>query len=183
MTGAQVVPLSRPSPFVSSSHKRESTINFVENEQPLAGRRAMKNDKEQPPTEVTPTEPSLMSVPPGANGAQDATAKPEADQLNQFTSGDDLVADLKRRLEETRLPAYLKQQILAELPPPEERERLYRELQEKGGLSVEQFFASLGLAPEPRLGNSRPCGVCRVTSTEAHHPPKRGIYAAYEVPH
>jgi hypothetical protein len=56
-----------------------------------------------------------------------------------------LTAALKRRLEETRLPADVKQQILAELPPPEERERLLRELREKGGLSSEQFFASLGL--------------------------------------
>jgi hypothetical protein len=57
----------------------------------------------------------------------------------------DLTAALKRGLEETRLPADLKAQILAELPPPEERERLFQELREKGGLSAAQFFASLGL--------------------------------------
>ena len=63
-----------------------------------------------------------------------------------WASNDDLTVVFKRRLEETRLPADLKEQILAKLPPVEERERLFRELQEKGGLSSEQFFASLGLA-------------------------------------
>lgn len=62
----------------------------------------------------------------------------------------DPTAEFKRRLEETRLPRELKDQILADLPPPEERERLLRELQEKGGLSPEQFFASLGLGDEPQ---------------------------------
>jgi len=57
---------------------------------------------------------------------------------------------LRQRLEETRLPTDLKEQILAELPPPEERERLFRELQEKGGLSSDEFFASLGLEVEPQ---------------------------------
>ena len=51
----------------------------------------------------------------------------------------DLMPELKRRLEETRLPANLKDRILAELPPPEERERLFRELQENGGTSSKQF--------------------------------------------
>ncbi|MCI0462355.1 MAG: hypothetical protein L0Z62_35840 [Gemmataceae bacterium] len=64
--------------------------------------------------------------------------------------GADPTEALKRRLEETRLPADLKAQILAELPPPEERERLFQELQEKGGLSSEQFLASLGLEVEPQ---------------------------------
>jgi hypothetical protein len=57
---------------------------------------------------------------------------------------------LKRGLEGTRLPADLKGPILANLPPPEERERLFRELQEKGWLSSEEFFASLGLEGEPQ---------------------------------
>ncbi len=65
-------------------------------------------------------------------------------------SNDELTVKLKRRLEETRLPANLREQILAQLPLPEERERLFRELQEKGGLASEQFFASLGLEVEPQ---------------------------------
>ncbi len=64
-------------------------------------------------------------------------------------SNNDLMRELKRRLEETRLPANLKEQILGQLPPPEERERLFRELLEKGGLSSEQFLASLGLETGP----------------------------------
>ena len=70
----------------------------------------------------------------------------QAQPSNQVAASDhDMTAELKGRLAETRLPANLKEQILAELPPPEERERLLRELQEKGGLSSEQFIASLGL--------------------------------------
>jgi hypothetical protein len=63
---------------------------------------------------------------------------------------DDLIAKLKERLEETRLPENLKAQLLAAMPPLEERERLFRELQDTGGLSSEQFFASLGLEVEPQ---------------------------------
>jgi hypothetical protein len=69
-------------------------------------------------------------------------AQPSA---NGAPSDDDLTVELKRRLAESKLPANLREQILAELPPPEERERLLRELQEMGGLSSEQFFNSLGL--------------------------------------
>lgn len=42
-----------------------------------------------------------------------------------------------------RLSAEEKAQILAELPPEEERERLYRELIEQGGMSGEEFLALL----------------------------------------
>jgi hypothetical protein len=41
----------------------------------------------------------------------------------------------KQRLEENRLPADLKEQILAQLQPPEEREQLLRELKGEVGLS------------------------------------------------
>jgi hypothetical protein len=47
-----------------------------------------------------------------------------------------------------RLPPELKAWVLAELPPPEERERMYQELSEKGGLSAKEFLASLGLDVE-----------------------------------
>jgi hypothetical protein len=57
---------------------------------------------------------------------------------------------LKRGLEQTRLPPDVLAHILAELPPPEEMERLYREMQEKGGLSSEEFMKSLGLDVEPQ---------------------------------
>ena len=55
------------------------------------------------------------------------------------------IADLKRGLEKTRLPADLRDQILAELSSPDERARLYREMQEKGGIPGDQFLKSLGL--------------------------------------
>jgi hypothetical protein len=72
------------------------------------------------------------------------------------TARRDSVADenpieaLKRGLEATRLQPDLRDQILAKLPPPEELEREFRELQEGGGLSSEQFLASLGLDIEPQ---------------------------------
>jgi hypothetical protein len=62
----------------------------------------------------------------------------------------DLVTELKRLAHENRLPADLKEQILADEPPPEVLEHLYRNLQENGGLSSEEFIASLGLEAEPR---------------------------------
>jgi hypothetical protein len=89
----------------------------------------MADDRERTAGEGTPSEP----LPSGSPSPQ----------------GDPREA-LKQRREETRLPAELKEQILAELPSPEERERLYRELQEKGGLSAEQFLASLGVEGEPQ---------------------------------
>jgi hypothetical protein len=97
-----------------------------------------------------------MTVPPASRRAGEPEAKPDAQQSNPAVGavtegpGENPTEALKRRLEETRLPADVKEQILAELPLPEERERLFRELQEKGGLSSEQFLASLGLEVEPQ---------------------------------
>jgi hypothetical protein len=77
--------------------------------------------------------------------------KPEPQQSSQGSdSNHDVALELKRRLEETRLPASLKKQILAGLPSAEEQELLYRELQEKGGLSFDQVLDSLGLEVEPQ---------------------------------
>lgn len=62
--------------------------------------------------------------------------------------GIDPTVELKKRLEETRLPPDVREQILAQLPPPEEQERLFKELLESGGLTSEEFFASLGIQDE-----------------------------------
>jgi hypothetical protein len=51
----------------------------------------------------------------------------------------------------TRLPPELREQLIAEAlaeMSPEEAERGYREMQEKGGISSEELFASLGLDVE-----------------------------------
>jgi hypothetical protein len=61
-----------------------------------------------------------------------------------------LTESLKQRLEETRLPAELKAQILAQMPSPDEEEWLLRDLQERGGLSSAEFLVSLGLEVEPQ---------------------------------
>lgn len=116
----------------------------------------MSDSTKRPPAEDTSPAPPLMAVPPASRRAGESEAKPEAQQSNHAVGaitegpGEDPTEALKQRLEETRLPADVKEQILAELPPPQERERLLRELQEKGGLSSEQLFASLGLEVEPQ---------------------------------
>jgi len=82
--------------------------------------------------------------PSGSETNADARRTDHADGHQQF------IAELKRGLEQTRLPANLREQILAELPPPEERERLFREIQEKGGMSFDQLMESLGLEVHPQ---------------------------------
>src|SRR5947209_13414967 len=90
--------------------------------------------------------PSPTVPPRPAKGGDRPEVQRKTRPASQAAGGDeDPRPELKRRLEETRLPADLKAQILASLPPPEERERLFQELRDNGGLSSEQFFASLGL--------------------------------------
>jgi hypothetical protein len=91
----------------------------------------MPDDNERPKPEASPGE-----VAPQAH---------DGDASNQ-----ELIAKLKQGLEKTRLPADQREQILAELPPPEERERLFREMQEKGGMSFEELMESLGLEVDPQ---------------------------------
>jgi hypothetical protein len=77
-------------------------------------------------------------------------ARPASPQGDQPDPRHQFIEELKRGLEKTRLPADLRQQILAELPPPEERERLLQELQQNGGMSFEQLMESLGLEAHPQ---------------------------------
>jgi len=96
---------------------------------------------------------SASPVPPrdsdGRLSSPDERAQaPPTNQSNP--GGDQLIAKLKQGLEKTRLPADLREQILAQLPPAEERERLFREMQEKGGMSFDQFMESLGLEVHPK---------------------------------
>ncbi|MBM4067871.1 MAG: hypothetical protein FJ271_02840 [Planctomycetes bacterium] len=53
---------------------------------------------------------------------------------------------VKPPIGDSRLPADLKASILADLPSDEEQERLYRQMQEQGGIPPEQFLESLGLS-------------------------------------
>jgi hypothetical protein len=91
------------------------------------------------------SQPKDEASTPDANG-RSAAESPQCN--NSAADNSAFIEQLKQRLEETRLPADLREQILANLPPPEERERLFRELKENGGLSSEEFFASLGLEVE-----------------------------------
>ncbi len=104
----------------------------------------MSNLNEQHNSDV---EPKAGSATPGSSSGPDAGGLGNSPLLKalQDARSDDPTADFKRRLEETRLPEGMREQIQSELPAPEDRERLLRELMEKGGLSSEQFFQSLGL--------------------------------------
>lgn len=79
-----------------------------------------------------------------------ASAASQGAKSNDGTANgnDDLAVMLRRGLEETRLPPEMRRQIIAQLPAPEERERLLRELQENGGVPSEQFLLSLGIDVE-----------------------------------
>jgi hypothetical protein len=95
----------------------------------------MSDNTELPAPEGTPPDARRSHEPGASNG--------------NSGSQDDPREALLRDVEKYRLPPELRDQILAALPPPEEMERMYREMQEKGGLSSEEFFASLGLEAEP----------------------------------
>jgi hypothetical protein len=71
------------------------------------------------------------------------------DAAGQESAADDPREALKHGLDKTRLSPDLKAQILAELPPPEEREQMYRESIANGGLSFEDLCASLGIEANP----------------------------------
>lgn len=99
----------------------------------------MSENKEHPEEEFNPPTTSSHD----AQNADGPTAKPESQRIVE-----DFIAELKRQHPDTKLPADEREQILANLPPPEEREREYRELQKNGGLSSEEFFASLAIELE-----------------------------------
>jgi hypothetical protein len=105
----------------------------------------MSENTQRPPAEVTPPTPSVSSAPPSIGRSAGPEAKTETQPSNHGADdgNKDPRAALLRDIEKTRIPVDLKEQILADLPPPEERERLLRELQENGGLSFEEFFESL----------------------------------------
>lgn len=48
----------------------------------------------------------------------------------------DFAAELKRRLEDTRLPVEVKEQILANLPPVAERQRLFQDFSKMAGFRL-----------------------------------------------
>jgi hypothetical protein len=109
----------------------------------------MSDNTERPAPEATPPDTPSQAGP--QRKPDTPQSKPAAGSGHQSPGQlDDPTEALKRALEKTRLPPEVKEQILRDLPPPEEHERLYRELREKGGLSAEEFFASLGLEVKPK---------------------------------
>lgn len=109
----------------------------------------MSKRSKRPAEQVPPPEPSLPTARRGDRVTN--RSAPKAKQTtDRLAVNQDLRSELKRRLDETRLPADLKKKILAGLPSPEEQERLYREMQRCGGLSSREFLDSLGLEVEPQ---------------------------------
>lgn len=109
----------------------------------------MSDGSDRPEPEVSSSASHLHSgspggLPSGPEMRANAPRTDDEDGRRQF------IAELKRGIENTRLPADVKEQILAQMPPHEEQERLYRELQEKGGISSDQFLKSLGLEVKPQ---------------------------------
>jgi hypothetical protein len=106
----------------------------------------MSDSSERP--EAEPASPPSPSSPvrSEANGARG----PEAQGSRPTPGSAEFLEALKRDVANNRLTWDQIQEFLVELPPLEERERLYRELQENGGLSFEEFCASLGIDPEPQ---------------------------------
>ncbi len=86
---------------------------------------------------------------PTGSAANGSPAAPRAGPGSCGTGHQDLIADLKLPLEDSRLSPAQRQQILANLSSWEEQERLYREMQQTAGLTFEQFLESLGLEDEP----------------------------------
>jgi hypothetical protein len=102
----------------------------------------MSDDNEQPAADAQPE---------GNPTSGDAEVPSVPRPSNHYAPGSpEFIAELKRDLEQTRLPPEDRERILANLPPVEEQERAYRELMENGGLSSEEFLASLGLDVEPQ---------------------------------
>jgi hypothetical protein len=98
-----------------------------------------------------PVEP-CTPLPPASASGHKPTPDPKTNGPKANDSASDVrtfIEQLKQGLEKTRLPADVRDQILANLPPAEEREKLFREMLETGGLSSEEFIRSLGLDVEP----------------------------------
>jgi hypothetical protein len=119
-TSSKIVSMNRETNMSDGSERREPEVPSSASQSPPGG------------------------SPSGLETNADARRTDHADGHQQF------IAELKRGLEQTRLPANLREQILAELPPPEERERLFREMQENGGMSFDQLMESLGLEVHPQ---------------------------------
>jgi hypothetical protein len=91
-------------------------------------------------------------APPATNGADNGHTPSDIPRINRFAPrGIEFIAGLKRHAEQSRLSPELLAEIVAGMLPWEEQERLYREMQENGGLSGEEFFASLGIDMEEQL--------------------------------
>ena len=118
----------------------------------------MSDNTERPAADDTSPVSPPRAVSPPVPGAAGPAPAPEASPRNHIlwpipprpAPGEDPTEELKRDLEKTRLSPELLAQFIAELPPPEERERLYRELMENGGLSFEQLFEPYEQEAEPQ---------------------------------
>jgi hypothetical protein len=132
-----------PTCLLYCSRQTSSKIEFMNRETNVS------DGRERREPEVPSSASQSPSGSPGGSPSGSET-KADAQRTDHGTGSQQFIAVLKRGLEQTRLPANLREQILAELPPPEEQERLFREMQEKGGMSFDQLMESLGLEVHPQ---------------------------------
>jgi hypothetical protein len=108
------------------------------------------SDSERPAEKVPGVPPTSQPNPPNADSPGGPEEKPAAPSNQANGATEDPREELLRTVDKSLLTPELKAQILAELPPPEEMARLYRELQENGGLSSEEFLESVFRDIEPQ---------------------------------
>jgi hypothetical protein len=102
----------------------------------------MSENSEHP--EVEGTHPTIPAD-PRTNGSgvkrEESNHGPAAGaESDEERSVREYIESLKQGLDQYRLSPELKAQLLAEMPPPEEMERLYREVLEHGGYSTEDML-------------------------------------------
>src|SRR5712671_5942502 len=115
-----------PTCFLYYSCQTSSKIDFMNRETNMSD----GNQRPEPEASSSTSQSSSggpVGSPSGSETRRDSSGTEHGDGNHQ------LIEELKRGLEYSRLPADHREQILAQLPPPEEQERLFREIQEKGG--------------------------------------------------
>jgi len=102
----------------------------------------MSDNSERPAMEGTPpVSPSEHSaIGPGMKREETRNGPTAGAESEDEKSVREYIESLKKGLDQYRLSPELKAQLLAEMPPPEEMERLYREVMEHGGYSTEDML-------------------------------------------
>ena len=99
----------------------------------------MSENSERLPNEVTNAESSADRLTNGETTQAEKRSSSDSAETDEARSVREYIESLKQGLDKTRLSPELKEWYLAEMPTPEEAERLYREVIEHGGYSSEEM--------------------------------------------